>query len=264
MADMPFYIHEDNVSVAWAKAFINTLDSPGGELTPLILTIDSFVNNQFSENIKIIEALTLKLSELGKQPFETVAKTIFPHTLWNPAAGREQLFTMYKKIYPKLVRLCRLNKRGTYFGRMIFYNAKFEDPTFEDLSSAGVINQLEHIINTFIAGNHRRSALQASIFDPRYDHTNQRRQGFPCLHQVAFLPQRDTGLHVLAYYPLQYLVSKAYGNYIGLCRLGAFMAHEMGLELRRFTCIAGVAEIDSDLIKRQLQSFKYSLQSLLK
>ena len=34
------------------------------------------------------------------------------------------------------------------------------------------------------------------------------------------------------FYATQYVVERAYGNYLGLCRLGEFMAHEMGLKAR--------------------------------
>ena len=39
-------------------------------------------------------------------------------------------------------------------------------------------------------------------------------------------------------YATQDIVDKAYGNYVGLHRLGMFMAQEMGLKLDRLTCIA--------------------------
>ena len=35
------------------------------------------------------------------------------------------------------------------------------------------VNQLEHIIQTWHKGNHRRTALQAGLFDPLKDHTDQ-------------------------------------------------------------------------------------------
>ena len=61
------------------------------------------------------------------------------------------------------------------------------------------VNQLDHIIDTFRRGNHRRSALQVSIFDPTRDHKHCRQLGFPCLHQVAFLPETNT-LTITGYY----------------------------------------------------------------
>jgi len=41
---------------------------------------------------------------------------------------------------------------------------------------------------------------------------------------------------------MQYLFERAYGNYLGLCRLGRFMAEQMGLSLVKMTCIAVVAQ----------------------
>ena len=46
------------------------------------------------------------------------------------------------------------------------------------------------------------------------------------------------GLEVMAFYANQILLEKAYGNYLGLYRLGQFMAGEMGLKLTGVTCIA--------------------------
>jgi hypothetical protein len=45
-------------------------------------------------------------------------------------------------------------------------------------------------------------------------------------------------MKVVALYANQLLIEKAYGNYLGLYRLGKFMAGEMGLTLKRVTCIA--------------------------
>jgi hypothetical protein len=46
-----------------------------------------------------------------------------------------------------------------------------------------------------------------------------------------------------AFYATQLLFNKAYGNYLGLCRLGDFMAHEMGLSFERMNCFVGVAKM---------------------
>jgi hypothetical protein len=49
---------------------------------------------------------------------------------------------------------------------------------------------------------------------------------------------------VNALYAAQYMVERAYGNYLGLCRLGQFVAHEMELRLARLTCFTGIAECE--------------------
>jgi hypothetical protein len=51
-------------------------------------------------------------------------------------------------------------------------------------------------------------------------------------------------LSVTGFYATQTLFERAYGNYIGLCELGRFFAHEWGRELTRVTCVASIAELD--------------------
>lgn len=63
------------------------------------------------------------------------------------------------------------------------------------------------------------------------------------MHQVAFAPSDDGEMAITAFYAMQYLFEKAYGNYLGLCRLGHFMAHELGLRLTQMTCVASIAKL---------------------
>ena len=86
--------------------------------------------------------------------------------------------------------------------------------------------------------------LQASIFDPARDHVRQAQLVFPCLQHVSFVPQGTT-LMVNAFYATQQIFEKAYGNYLGLCRLGQFMAHEMGLTFNCLNCFTGVEKLDT-------------------
>jgi hypothetical protein len=85
--------------------------------------------------------------------------------------------------------------------------------------------------------------LQAACFDPLKDHTGQSVRGFPCLQQVSFAHDQNDGLAVNAYYPTQYVFDRGYGNYLGLCHLGHFMAHELGLQLLRVNCYIGRPEL---------------------
>jgi thymidylate synthase len=124
------------------------------------------------------------------------------------------------------------------------------------------VNQLKHVIETFRNGNHRHSALQASIFDPTRDHTHNRQRGFPCLQQVAF-EASDGELTVTGFYALQHHVPKAYGNYLGLCWLGRFMADRMDLRLSQVTCIASSLKLGDGYTKSGLAPLKESLDATL-
>lgn len=236
MIERNINFEESNLSLAWARAFL-TLMKPGvSKMNSLIVTITGFQDGIPEEIPTIRNSLDTFLVQNEEYPVHTTANTIFPQSQWNPNKGRNHLYERYLHIAPRLKRFDSSNKYGLYFRRLISFGA-------ERSPSGKGFNQLEHIISTYTKGNHRPSALQASILDPFVDHTDQRQRGFPCLQQVAFVPDPDTqSLCVIGFYPTQYIIDRAYGNYLGLSRLGHFVAHELGLELTRITCMVGVAE----------------------
>jgi hypothetical protein len=226
----PCVIQTTNLSHGWAKALIKATESPKGEIQLFTISVIGFNAGQPLEDSLIRRNLDECLRQEDQFSCQTVANTIFPISLWNPRKPRTALYERYLKILAKLRGCGHYNRYGIYFERLINY--KRDDQVF---------NQVEHILQTYTSGNHRRSALQGIIFDPTSDHTNQRQRGFPCLHQVAFCPTPDGGLAITGFYAMQRLFDKAYGNYLGLCRLGNFVAHELGLRLNRMNCIANVA-----------------------
>ena len=173
--------------------------------------------------------------------------------MWNRKRNRRDLYDRYLKILPRL-RKYPGNWRGLYFERLISFG-------HDDDYKCG-INQLEHVIETWKRGNHRRTALQAALFDPHQDHSHQRQRGFPCLQQVAFAHNGSRKLTVTGFYATQYVFERAYGNYLGLCRLGLFMAHEMGLRLDRVTCIATPA-VRGKLPKSKLEPLAKRVEASL-
>ena len=227
MVNADMLVEENNLSVAWAKVFLRVFQE--GEISPVVVVVKDIGDDGPEENLQIRSALDQLLEEDGKGlSCNTVANTIFP-SIWNPNANRQELYDRYSRILPML-RKDRRNRYGLYFQRLISYGG----------SGGGNngVNQLEHIIQTWHKGNHRRTALQAGLFDPLKDHTDQPVRGFPCLQQVSFARFGDDGLSITGYYATQFVVERAYGNYLGLCRLGRFMAHEMGLRFGKMTCIA--------------------------
>lgn len=244
-------IVEDNLSIAWAKAFLRVFDA--GEIATLTVAIQGFAEGKPMEVMPIREHLDDALgADRKKLSCHQVANTIFPISLWNPQVDRQRLYERYLRIMPRVLRDSR-NRYGVYFQRMIAYD---HNEVYE-----GGMNQLEHIIQTWHGGNRRRSAFQAAIFDPRRDHSNQPLRGFPCLQQVAFAQQGSDGLSVTGFYATQHIFERAYGNYLGLCRLGRFMAHEMGRQLTQVTCVASPAKRDKT--KRSLRELAHSVEEIL-
>lgn len=234
----PLLIDEGNLSYAWAKAFLHIIDNPGKEISPLVVSITSFNNGIPNEDRDIQQSLDKCLADNDEQKIHTVANTIFPNSLWRRSNyQRQDLFERYLKFLPraKALKHCKQkNRRGLYFERLIAFGSDNQPK----------VNQLEYIINQYqVRPGARKSMFQASIFDPREDHIPEPYIPFPCLQHVSFVPRGET-LTLNAFYATQQLLNKAYGNYLGLCRLGNFMAHEMGLTVSRMNCFVGVAKLE--------------------
>lgn len=232
----PLIIEETNLSHAWSRAFLHIIDHSGKEVSPLLITLTGFTNSMPKEDQAIRDALDNCLKINNEQSVHTVANTIFPASYWQRSNhNRNKLFDTYLENFPRIQALApKKNKRGLYFERLIAYG-----------SGPSNGNQLEYIISQYKSRTGvRRSMFQASIFDPARDHVIDPRIPFPCLQHVSFIPQNKS-LIMNAFYATQLLFNKAYGNYLGLCKLGDFMAHEMGLTFERMNCFVGVAKMDN-------------------
>ena len=233
---LPLIIEETNLSHAWSRAFLHIIDHPGKQVSPLLITLTGFTNGMPNEDPAIREALDNCLKINSEQSVHTVANTIFPASYWQRSNhDRNQLFDTYIKNFPRIQALAPTkNHRGLYFERLIAFG-----------SGPNKGNQLEYIISQYKSRPRvRKSMFQASIFDPARDHIPTAQIPFPCLQHVSFIPQ-EKSLILNAFYATQKLFNKAYGNYLGLCKLGDFMAHEMGLSFERLNCFVGVAKMDN-------------------
>lgn len=231
----------ESLSDAWINTLRICLDARGGALAPATVSF-SCGDREDIHAALIPHFHRLGISSVHQSPMETVAGTIFPQSIWNLCNGdRQKLYQLYLKAWPAIKRH-RQNRFGTYFQRLINY-----------VQDEVEFNQIEEIITTWSKTSVRRlSAFQAAIFRPKTDHRRQPFMGFPCLQHVVFMPNgghgRD-GLSVIAFYANQTLVEKAYGNYLGLYRLGSFMAKEMGIRLRDVRCVTANLKLSDDLTK---------------
>lgn len=245
----PVLIDRPNLSLAWADAFMILCSTPGHRLIPLTISFESAPD--VIEEPSIRTTLDAALAASGMQKVQTVANTIFPQALWRAAKGdRQAFYANYRENFPEYVAMeLNKNRRGLYFGRLIAYDIDPKDGERLAYVPGGTIpedgNQLEFIIQRCKRGV-RVSAFQASVFDPARDHTAAAQLGFPCLQHVTFVPNfHDGTLGLNAFYATQQLFEKGYGNYLGLARLGMFVAGATGLQLTRVSCFVGVEKMES-------------------
>ncbi len=257
----PLIIEEPNLSHAWGRVLLHVLDNSKPRLAPLTVSVTGFSDGLPIEDEQIRHALDSILGTKEKKYSSRVsALTIFPHDAW-VRRGRlsVRVFSDWylKYFFPRLQARDGHNKRGTYFERMVrFQGSKKENNGKPGL---GEKNQLDHLVTIWRrdrtnSSSSRHSALQASIFDPVKDHTGGKMLGFPCLQQVSFSYDGADALAVNAYYPTQYIMDRAYGNYLGLCHLGQFMARDMGLNLVRLNCFIGLPDLGNNWTKGELKS----------
>lgn len=231
--NQPLLIEASNLSVLWAKVFLH-VKAPG-DSQPLVITLDGFQENIVVEDDGFRAEMDQALSENNKVSIDDNAYMLFPDRLWkrHQNDGRANLYDRYNRLLPRLMHRDRKNCYGTYFGRIIGWKGS------RTIMTQGT-NQLEHIISIWERdvnnGKHPRiSALQVSCFSPDHDHTGQSARGFPCLQQISF-SYDQAGLAIHALYPSQFVFDRGYGNYIGLCNLGRFMAEQMHIPLVRLNC----------------------------
>lgn len=233
----PETIVATNLSLGWA-AVLDRLARPGVEaISPLTLSITGFDDDGLATEVPAIRtAIDDLLSAKGKRKVENVAWTIFPQRYWTMARGnRTAFFQMFCEAFSRIQQFNpQNNRRGSYFQRLVDFEG-----------SGKGFNQLAWLLDEYDRNpNGRRSKWQATTFDPYRDMLATAQLEFPCLQQVSFTFSGKNGLVVNAFYATQQIVHKGYGNYLGLARLGAFMASQMHRRLERLNVFVGIAKMD--------------------
>jgi len=107
------YIIEANLTYAWGKAISLLLKRSVKEIHPLIVTIN-ISKNIPKEDEPLRKSIDQLLYKWGKYSCHTVANTIFPISLWNPAQPRSLLYTRFENIYPQIKKYSFANIKLTH------------------------------------------------------------------------------------------------------------------------------------------------------
>ena len=231
----PITIAATNFQAAWAEA-VQRLSENKWDLWNLVVQID---NPEIVDNA-IHKTMRSYCQENGLIGPDQVAYTIFPYKLFHPGISRQKLYNSYWRYFNGLHLSDYSTWRGTYFERMIRYKpvADNDEPT----------DQLGSIIDSI---KNRRVNYGKSyvMLIPYPNRDGKRIMGAPCLNyitiQVEGAPQTGLSVSLLAVYRNHDFLKRAYGNYLGLCKLLQYIAYETGSNLGRVTCISSHAYIDS-------------------
>jgi thymidylate synthase len=187
------------------------------------------------EDPAIRAAVDALLKTSRAQEVAEVRNTIFPAGLAEDYPLPEELAEVYMEDYNVLRRFGSLT--GTYFGRICRY------PT----ASGGHVEQLAETVRKLRearSGSRFRARYQLNIYAGEKDSKNPR--GFPCMAHLCFQlggPHPPERLDCLALYRNQDMISKGYGNLLGLAELQRYVAVATDFEPGELTVIAGHADM---------------------
>lgn len=260
----------DTLSDAW----LNTLKAVHDQGDAAVHTVTT-VTTPGAENPQLrtlVDALLQPGHRSGThvQEVDTVANTIFPAALyaspgfpWSPDLQDDQasahddaaaaLYDAYDLMLPML-RTVSENRRGTYFGRMIDWPTRKKGERTNQLADRIKVlrtartkgHSRSNIADIAIAGDAETDPLDDD--DTRagvqvFAASDSRIYGFPCLVHVD-LSVHGGQLHLLAFYRHWYVVTKGYGNLLGLSDLQGFLCEQTGYAPGELVVVAGMADTE--------------------
>lgn len=256
---MSKYLTGRDLSSVWVDTVESVTTEPGGTATNVMVVVSA---PQDGAEAGVTAVVDETLRSHGKHGVLTVANTLFPLKLyndpgfaWAPGLPGEavaqldsaaaELYAAYLDSLPTLQRVSA-NRGGTYFSRMIAWPGK---------TSTGT-NQLERRIRALRSEHAQgRSASNASDITvdgeadgaggslEEYVVSDTRTRGFPCLVHID-ISVRQGKLSLLAVYRHWHLITRGYGNLIGLVRLQEYLCQQTGYEIGELAVVAGHANAE--------------------
>jgi len=229
------YIVAANLSEGWLDAVRVVEPTPKYKAVHLLIRILDPVAEDPAIRAAAQGLIDSHKSELPD--IETTRNTIFPSAWASRYPAPEDLAAYYRERYTKDGLLgFNNNNRGTYFGRIVAYPRGYEEDPADQLSDT--IRKL-HDELAYPGG--KSSRYEINIYSERKDRNPL---SFPCLAHLS-VHLHDGGLHMQAVYRNESLVARAYGNYLGLGELQAYMADQVGVQVGELLMTIGHVELDA-------------------
>lgn len=261
----------DSLSEAWIRT-VELVSAAGGRVVHVLSTVANPGLEQ-TEIRSVVEGILRpgRRSGVSIQSVDTVANTIFPAELyrdvgfsWSPDLSASdaqalddaaaEFFAAYEMMLPILLTAPG-NERGTYFSRMCTWPGKAAGGTnqladrIKYLRAARVRRNTAHNASDIAIGGEADLELRTGVSGPQpddiglqvYAATDRRQRAFPCLVHID-LTLLEGRLSMLAVYRHQFLITKAYGNLLGLSRLLHFLVQQTGYAVGELAVQATLAD----------------------
>lgn len=265
---MTHIVRATDLGQGWVKT-LRTVYDLGGAAVNVITSIDA-PTLQESPRLRAVLDRTHHGQVQRKSKIygvDTVAGTIFPRAFYSSPEGQwspdnrepyeqaaQRLYERYLRNYPTFQRIAHTsNGKGIYFGRLVDW----------ELPDGGKINQLDlriqHLryarernatqwnLNDLVlaetTGPERAGAPDGLQMYRPTDHPAVLSRGFPCLAHID-VSVFQSKLHLTAVYRHQALITKGYGNLLGLAGLQHFMAQQTGYDVGELCMVGGFSDAE--------------------
>lgn len=237
----PIIICKEGFQNAWRDVCIRLKENKW-ELWDIIVEIE----NPLLINQEYHECVTEFAKEHNLVKPRDVAYTIFPYGIYELSRDSEKLYKDYWRFF-KYTRNREHSGWGTYFERMIRYTGGKSE-----------VDQLGSIIRA-INNRSRNSKAAYTIIIPKPGSENTKPLGSPCLNYLAIRSEYSGSrriINLLAVYRNHDFLERAYGNYLGLCKLLEYIVNETGSSIGKVTCVSSHAFVENN--KTDLKNFIYN------
>lgn len=248
-----------DISRTWLAALSDMNGSSRGTATNVMVVVTA---PQQPASAAVTQVVEEALQTRGRHGVITVANTLFPAKLyhapgyeWTPTLSAAELklldgaaatlYENYLEVLPTLQKVAA-NKQGTYFSRMISWPGK----------SAHGVNQLAQRVEALRRENRQgRSTSNASDIAiageadgvggslEEYAASDKRVRAFPCLVHID-ISVREGSLSLLAIYRHWHMITRGYGNLVGLAQLQQFLCQQTGYRPGEIAVVAGHANAE--------------------
>jgi thymidylate synthase len=236
------YVVGESISQAWVDAVRAINAVPGRKVVHLIVRILD-PTMEVPEIRRHAQALIDKHnrgrpSNEHYYDIETTRNTIFPAAWARRNPEPRDLAAYYRERYIKdgLKGFCH-NERGTYFGRIVAYPRGKEEEPGDQLTDT--VRKLRSELAG--RGGSKSSRYEINIYNEKLDRSPM---SFPCMAHLS-LHLHDRRLHLQAVYRNEAMISRAYGNYLGVAELQRHISAAVRVQLGELIVIAGHAELEA-------------------
>ncbi|WP_437486758.1 hypothetical protein WME75_04430 [Sorangium sp. So ce1014] len=231
-------IQGTTLAQSWLDACEHLLAQPGWVDTTVVLHIKEPARVRRHDKA-VAEALDAFLIAHDQYNSHTVAETIFPGYEY-VHRGLDGVYKSYPdEIFPRIKDHPQFRHWGTYAHRLL----RRTDCNGREY------NPLAELIKKMRQKNPVRASYEVGLgfgFDlATYDDDEDRgsRLGGPCLSHLSF-KLIGGKVHLTVMYRSHYYIQRAYGNLLGLARLQAFVAEQVGVATGPLVCHSTMAVLE--------------------